>query len=387
MKNRTKKLTKKASVLVLTFAISLCFTFSVFATVYSNITLVRVANLPTTTVEGVKCTGVGGIGISENTNSLFAVKNATSTDNVAKFYYYPNVTNMSNVKKLNLLGAGHANAMTADVNNVYITCWTTKTPQAGNPNNNLIMKIPISVIENLTANSTIPQATSSVAGYTILTPKIINTDPATKASMPYVDFTNIINTITIHNNNGKFIIGYNIPGKNDKNYSYTTAEIINYNGQQLFVVSMDPDDMFVIKNNLKFKDGTGQDIAYTPENGFFKGVWYGDDYNPKKSVILWADIDSPTTETINYDDISYRLYTPDIIDLNMINAKYNGVPMYQKFEIESLAFTRNGKMMAGVNIENTTDYIDEYKADNGSKPPADGIFRIFNGTNGNFTVS
>lgn len=375
-----KRKIKKTLTSMITIILAVVFSFSAFAVVINDITVVRLCNLPTKTVDGVKCTGVGGIGVSESNNCLFAVKNATSTDNVAKFYYYPNVSTMASVKRLNLFGAGHANAMTADADNVYITCWANKNVQEGNTYNNWIMQIPISVIENLSEGSTIPKKTSSTAGYTILTPKVL-------VNGSYVDYTKTIKTITLHKNKGTFIIGYSIEGKNDNNYSYTTAKIITHNGQKIFVVSTDPDDMFVIKNNLKYKEGTGQDVAYTPEHGFFKGVWY-DEYSPKKSVILWADIDSATTDTITYNGVSYRLYIPDIIDINMVNAKYNGIKMYTKFEIESIAFTRAGTMLAGFNIENADDYIAAYKADNdGDSPPADGIFKIYNGTKGQFKPS
>lgn len=350
-------------------------------TVYSNITTTRLTSVPTGS--GI-CTAVGGISIGKNKNSMFCVK-SSGDDTVAKFFYFPDLSNInsSTTRIFTLYDAGHANAMTIDGTYVYITCW--RKPESANSAEakNKIMLIPRAVIAATSNGGTLPAETATTDGYKVITAKVENTDPATKDSVPYVDFDYAIASISLYNGNKSFIIQYT-KGVTDNDFCYTTAELITYNGEEIFLVSEDADDIFYIKNNLKYQDATEQDICYSAGNGFFLGAWYND-YNSNKSVILWSDIDSiEEYKTVN--GVQYRYYTPDLISIDKSNSTYNGITKFSKFEIESLAFTKAGEMIAAFNVANTQNYIDAYYADTNDNPPADSIFKITHDDGENFVL-
>lgn len=91
---------------------------------------------------------------------------------------------------------------------------------------------------------------------------------------------------------------------------------------------------------------------------------------------MWADIDSDTSLTVTVNGVTYRLYNTDVISIDKSNSTYNGITKFEKFEIESIAFTKEGDMLAAFNIENTQAYIDAYNAKNNDDPPADTVFKI-----------
>lgn len=369
--------------------------------------IVRVARTPNVfhpnySDDGYECTAMGGIYVTQVKNSMFVVK-ASRNEQMAALYHYPDLEDTSNYKVVFLRYAGHANALTMDAGNVYITGWCSKNGniQQNNTYNNWILKIPRSLISSTADRGTLPKDnphTEEIEGYKVLHPKMVNPDEEARETTPYVDYTGRIARIARYGD--EFIVPwdgvalYNNSG--DKYYGFTTARLVTSGGKTLFVVSTDPEDRFIVQNNTVHDDSikiVDQDIGYSAGKGLVIPVWYSAGHETgTKNVIMWADIDSEGSTIVNRrvdpdgsvhgDGETYRYYIPDKISAVAHNIKGPGtnINMYKKMEFESAAFSASGELLVSANAVHS----DEYKEYLGSKASADGVFKITHSGGQNF---
>lgn len=366
MKKLKKSFIKPIITIIAIFSVAI--NFNVFAsaeTVYTNTKDTRIATIPTKNDRG----NIGGISIGKKKNSMFVVK--SGNDNNANLYYYPNINNASNYAIFSLLGAGHANSMAIDNNNVYVSAWNNNSSDYA-----YVIRISRSTIANMPFNQN-----ASTISYTKL-PTIYKTYNNSTGSYSY-SVANNISAITKYENTDKFIVHSTLPddtGTNDY-FIFSFASIENYNGKESFVIERSENSTFLVKNTLK-NNSTSQDIYYSATNGgLFIPRWDG--AKACKNVIAWAHLNS-SYSMININGFNLKCYVPDKISVDRTNQKGYGVNMYAKFEIESLAFTENNDMLFTCNIENTNSYLSAYKKDKNKKPPADGVFKLTKSDGGKF---
>ena len=364
---------------------------------YSNTETEHIASLPSKTIDGISYRGVGGIAIGKNKNSMFVVKaqelGSTSTEDYALFYDFPDINNTENRHHYLLPMAGHANGMTIGPKDVYVCGWSLggSNVDDGNTYNNWIVVIPRELISALRRCSDSNIYMDSYCESHPEVPKYYVMHPKTKTvlddgSIEYNDYQEEIKSITLYNNSSSFIISY-APLNTDGaagDIAYTVARIENYNGEKVFVVSEDPDDIFIVKNNAANKKAVGQDICYSSGNGLFIPKWYGKNssnnkyYNPTKTVILWANIDGECSyKTI--DGVAYRYYEPDRIVIDKSKEKDgNGEIRYTSFEPESIAFTKSGELLFSCNTRRNPDATGAY---------ADSVFKLTHSGGQNFVLN
>ena len=345
-------------------------------TVYTNTVLSSFSSLPSDNTY----TAVGGFAIGEKgsganrRNSMFSLVANSSTEASSKFYYYSNISDLSIRKMFYISYAGHANSMTIDSHNIYVTGWVHEDEhlQSYNPYNNIILMIRRTKLAQKNNGDTLlkDNLTTGVENdFCVLHPMKRNNDPATSGSQPYVSYTKAINEITVYGSNGHFLVHYGT--LEDKSRIYTTAELIEYNGKTLFVVSTKKSDRFILKNEISLSSGetmSPQDMYYDNNKGLFQSFWIKNSSGVgNKNVILWA---KPGTDigkdTQNIDGYDYTRYTPDRIVFDSLQSTY------RKIEFESLAIDLNGRMLIACNANYT----------NGSS--ADGIFKLTKSNGSNF---
>lgn len=328
--------------------------------VISKVSTEKIADLTEYKADGsdVTYTAVGGIATGKSKHSMFVLKGNSRTQQHALFYYFPDMDNPNKYGVYRLRHAGHGNAMTVDRTNIFVAGWVSGDDyeqtgnQANNKYNNWILMIPRSTIADMGLTKTgkqIPKdnkSTEEVEGFTVLYPKVKKV--ASDGTVTYSDYKQRIASITKYNEDGVFLVGTTPPIDGDY-LAYRKAQLEKYNGQTLFVVSEDPDDVFVIKDTTLNKDAVGQDMCYSPNCGLFIPRWYGGDdenenYNPLKNVILWADIDGEYS-TVKQGSATYKVYTPIKINVN----KYKESDTYSQFEIESIAFQADDTMIFSCN--------------------------------------
>ncbi len=323
----------------------------------SNLTTTKIADIPDYPFENVSYTAMGGFGIGKLKNSMFVLK-ASSNEQMAAFYYFPEIDEPDRYGVYRLRYAGHANAMAVTDKYIYVTGWVSDNDNIGvgyqehNVNNNWIIKVPRKTISAMGLTKTgqkIPKDdydTEEEEGFSVMHPKVktVNDD----GTVTYSPYTRTIASITKYKSNTSFIIGYRVSGNY---YGFTKAKIETYNNKKYFVVSENRADMFVVKNTMSLKSAIAQDIFYSEENGLFIPTWYGGEkneansyYNPAKNVVLWANIDSNSYTNVTIDKKTYKAYTPAKINLNM------GSSTYRKFEMESLAFDVNNNLLFSANV-------------------------------------
>lgn len=385
-----KQIIKRLTALLLAVVCTATFYTMAYAAaiVYSNLELEHIAEIENQKDEnGKRYTAVGGIAAGTNRTSMFVTKAEKNiegaTERLALFYDFPNINKPSTRYYYFLPQAGHANGMAIDDYNIYICGWTKNSALIDDMRDefeleendplyrNWIIKLPRNKFSDFrkagngyTIEKDDPN-TTEVEGYTILRPKIDGTDTY---------FNKSINNITKYNSNKTFIVQYHIGGIGN-NLAYTTARLVTENGVENFYVSTDPDDIFIVENNVLFYDGTLQDICYSPGNGLFIPIWYSTNdkdspnyssINQNKTVIMWVDLSTENNSklsTITVGGNTYRYYTqPDKIN---VNQSGNG---YTKFEVESIAITDDDEMIFSANVETSSASLDSvYKLthDNG----------------------
>ena len=325
--------------------------------------LTKIANLPVTN----NCDSVGGFAIGKKKNSMFSIS-ANTTESLATFYYFPDISNPTNSKTFSLSFAGHANGMTIDGSNVYVTGWVNNTtPASYNSHNNIILMIRRSKIAQKTNGATLIKdnlQTNTENDFAVLHPIYYSN----KDHM-YKDYTQPISAITLYNGNGKFIIPY-FKKSSDGYPVYTTAELQTINGKTEFVISTNVNDMFIFKNQVT---GSGtpvaQDIYYAPGKGFFQAYWHKTgSATGRNNTILWADIDSTTTMGTVFTANDCRYCVPDQIKYTSSDTSYKMI------EFESLAMDKNGRMLLSVNRFTS------------GGANADGIFSLTRSNGGNFSL-
>lgn len=362
---------KRIMSLVLSFTI-ICTLFVTAITVYAVTTYrdtetTHIVSLPSKTIDGTTYSGVGGIAVGKNQNSMFVVKakksGSPANGDYALFYDFPSIQSPETRHTYLLPFAGHANGMAISSTNVYVCGWASSTDQGSSENtyNNWIVVVPRALISALRRGSgdniymdSFCENNPNVPGYYVMYPKLKTV--LADGSVEYTDYEREIKSITMYNSDDSFIISYAPLNGNDPNgdIAYTVARLETYNGEKVFVVSDDPNDIFFVKNNIVNKEAVGQDICYASGHGLFIPKWYGKNvsnqyYNPNKTVILWADIDGDYSyKTVN--GVSYRYYEPDKIVIDKTNEKdSNNEPLYSSFEPESIAFSKYGNLLFNCN--------------------------------------
>lgn len=369
-----------------------------------NTIVERRADLPNilaSSTSSGECTGVQAMGVSRRENCLYSLKIRNNSE--AVLYYFPNISNWSNKAAFSIYNIGHVNGMTVDTNYIYI---------CSNPNgeyDNEIVRIDrdyiaeradeIATIDEITVATENLSSITDEDIYKVMQPMIINPNESQRANNPYVEYEGEFSTITRAESTGKFIIGKKIEDVTTDNCynGFTKAEIIGDN----FVVSSDPDDVFLVENNITYKNAAKQDIYYLQGYGLFIGRWmrkpnYDEDAgisdaendmrNAGRSVILWADIDGDNY----YMYEGYRCYTPDRIRVYKDTYKELGVNKYDIFEIESMGITAKGNLIATFNVTYTTEYQKKYFAETGKRidiNDVDGIYKITRADGGTFKLS
>ncbi len=351
----------------------------------------RFAGIPNIDLGQNTVTNCSGISIGQKANKLFVVKSCAN-ETWGVLYYFPDMNNHSKYFIYRIRNVGHANAMAIDSNYIYITAWASNN--SNNDNGNEIIRIPKEYIYNNAKSkygdkiSNIPiideKPYGNSKGYNRLDAVIKKLDGT------YSDYTGDIRSIAYYSSN-TFIINYSTLNNETSNRVFTKARIQTIEGTKKFVVGRSTDDVFIIKKNWSTTEPVYQDIGYNSANGFFLPIWYGkqtsnNNYqNPNKTVIAWADIDHPNANNSDTETINNKKYTriyPDKIVVNVDNLKYKNAKIYEKFEIESIAFDKNNQMFASVNVENTTAYnnlgVSTYKGD--------GIYKIKNNNGNNFLL-
>ena len=372
---------RKLKTFVMAFAITLSM-FALAITVYAAVVTYRntetkfLATLPSKTIDGAYYSAVGGIAVGKKQNSMFIVKaDSKSDESDVLFYDFPSIQSPDVFHTYIIPMAGHANGMTISSKNVYICGWKSKKANLeDDESNNKILVIPRPLISVLRKTSGSYIRVDDYCKNNPSAPKYYTLQPKTKevladGSVRYTNYEDNIKTITMYTDDNSFIIGYSpINDDGTDNYiAYTIARLETYNDKTYFVVSKDPDDIFLVKNNVAHKGAMGQDICYAAGHGFFIPRWYGRDttnpyYNPNKTVILWADIDGEYTyKTV--DEVQYRYYVPDKIVIDKSKEKDSSNELlYKKFEPESIAFTKYGSLIFScntvVNGEATGGYKD-----------------------------
>ena len=318
-------------------------------------------------------TAVGGFSIgkkgsgSNTRNSMFVMVANSSTEASAEFYYYPNITNNpTNKKKFYINYAGHANAMAIDSKNIYVTGWVHNPDnlQSYNPYNNIILMIRRSKIALKTNGDTLIKDNLNTGvenDFAVLHPKKINPNATQQPNKPYVAFDCPIGAITVHGSKGHFIVAYHDIHDNNQRF-FTTAELVEYNGSTLFVVS--ESNKFKVLDDYTIGPGEEkhrQDIYYDSNRGFYQSIYVSNSNGTsKKNYILRANIDSGSYYTQN----GVKVYTPDKIIYNPSSSSY------QTIEFESFAFDLNGDMLIACNAKNS------------SGSPADGVFKLTRSSGG-----
>ena len=365
------------------FAVTLSM-FALAITVYAAVVTYRntetkfLATLPSKTIDGAYYSAVGGIAVGKKQNSMFIVKaDSKSDESDALFYDFPSIQSPDVFHTYIIPMAGHANGMTISSKNVYICSWKSEKEnlEVGESNNKILV-IPRPLISVLRKTSGSYIRVDDYCKNNPSAPKYYTLQPKTKevladGSVRYTDYKDNIKTITMYTDDNSFIIGYTTMNKRDgtnEHIAYTIARLETYNDKTYFVVSKDPDDIFLVKNNVAHKGAMGQDICYAAGHGFFIPRWYGggsstdEYYNKNKTVILWADIDGEYTyKTVR--GVQYRYYIPDkiVIDKSKEKDSSNNL-IYKKFEPESIAFTKYGSLIFScntvVNGEATGGYKD-----------------------------
>lgn len=400
-----KRIFKKILTLVMVIITIFCsFTTIAYAavSVISNVTTKEIAEVDDVEfVEGVQYYNIGGLATGKGKNSMFVMK-ATDDEQFAAFYYYPDIDNPSKYGVYRLRHAGHANAMAIDNNNVYVAGWAKDNNgvgyQGNNKYNNWILMIPRPTIAAMGLTKTgkhLPKddkSTEAVEGFTVLYPKVKKV--ASDGTVTYSDFKKPITNISKYKTNGSFLIQIDISGISG-DFEFTKAKLETYNGKTLFVVSEDPNDMFIIEDNVQDTLSVSQDICYSPNCGLFIPRWYGNSkseyYNPNKNVIAWADIDGDDYTLVTASNgKKYKKFTPIKINVNKSNEKVDGIKKYSMFEIESIAFTLDDTLLFSCNVQYTADYakannIEDKDKDN--KYEADAIFKLTYDGNKKFVLS
>ena len=186
------------------------------AIVYNNIELEHIADIENQTIDSITYTAVGGIAAGTDRTSMFVMKSEKNdedngyyaTEQMALFYDYPNINDLTNRHTYRIPQTGHANGMTIDDYNIYVCGWTKYGVgignQIGNTRNNWIIKIPrnkFSDFRDQTDGYVIPAdhpaSTDIVEGYSVLTPII---DGTSNTPFPFQ-----IRNITKYNSNKTFL--------------------------------------------------------------------------------------------------------------------------------------------------------------------------------------
>ena len=340
--------------------------------------ITRRADLPDVIIDGFDCRAVNAMGVSRKANCLFTIK-ISSNEERAILYYFHDITKWDEYIWMELEGVGHANGMTVDTNHIYICTSsneTTTTP------NNKVVRIFRDDIEMASEGDVFSVAEGNMYEMNVVT---ISNDQ-------YIPYTDKFSTIARDNDTGTFIIGKSITNVTDsKEYNgFTRAEVDGAN----FVVSSDTSDMFLVENNIDYKNAAKQDICYVSGSGLFIGRWYRNysntasdnaQRNPTENYILWADIEGNP----DYQYMGYDCYTPDKIAVDVtgyIDEEFN-VVKYSFFEIESLGITAKRNLIATFNVDYTTAYENAYEAKYGSAPIKDGIYKITKTDGSKFILS
>lgn len=397
-----KQIIKRLTALLLAVVCTATFYTMAYAAaiVYNNIELEFITKIQTKEDDDEReYSGVGGIAAGTNRTSMFVTKAEKSTshatERMALFYDFPNINEPGTRYHYFIQQAGHANGMAIDDYNIYICGWTKENDllddalaelQPVYPNinssdkvpNNWIIKLPrnyFSFFRSRGNGYEIKPDSPSEKGYTLLRPIIDGTTDTL--------FEKDIRNITKYNSNKTFLVQYFMDGIGN-NLAYTTARLVTENGVEKFYVSTDPEDIFIVENNVLFYSGTKQDICYSPGNGLFIPIWYYDDDDPdnpltnkNKNVIMWVDLattNNPKLSTITIEGETYRYYTqPDKINVNQSGKGYD------VFEIESIAITDDDEMLFGANIIQT-------EGQQGELTSSDSVFKMTYNNGQNFVL-
>ena len=369
MKKLRKNLIKPFITLIA--ILSVAINFNVFAsaeTVYTNTKDTRIASTPTKDNRP----SIGGFSIEKGINRMYVVKSNRENEVHANFYYYPDINNPSKFAIFKLENAGHANSMAIDNNYIYVSAWGKE-----NKRSNIIR-----IAKNTIKTMKFSQNREKIDNYDILKTYYKTYNQSTK-NYTY-SLTTEISAITNYNNSGTFITRSTLPNgeKSSDYFIYSMAKIEKYDGKDALIVERSENSTFLVKDNFDEKGRLGQDIYYLPSNGsLYIPRWYK---NRKcKNIIAWVHLKGSYSK-VSINGFNYKCYTPDKININKTNQKSLGKKMYDKYEVESIAFTKNNDLLYSCNVDINENYRVAYHNKYKNNPPADGIFKLTKSNGGKF---
>lgn len=295
-------------------------------------------------------TNIGGMAAGTANNRLFVVKSCNDNktndgknyEKLGTLYYYSNIYNPSNVKRIKFTNAllGHANAMAVDDDYIYVTMWQE---QAGGEKTR-ILQINRKAISALPDGYTVTSASQVYNGIKICTrfyPKNPDGTKYTAASITSIakysyDATNKKTTFIISAGN-----------YDNRNVLIYKKAILDHNTNVITVQN----ENYFIKNPTTLtirgtaKSVTIQDIFYDKEYGLFINIWHGKDNNyggetfKRNNSVLQVDLNRATVpytiQTGSYAGSVINVINPTYI--NLINSKDESLDL---FELESMVFIK-----------------------------------------------
>lgn len=389
-----KRFKKMTIMLITAITILSCFSIFASATLDSSFErIIEIHNVKYDNDDNHECKNISGIATGMKTttnggqiinyNSLFVAKcrDKNNFTDIA-FYYFPNMHNTNNKRVFRVKYAGHANAMTIDSTNIYLTASMSSSnhdPNYPHGAGTTLIQINRSYLASLSDGATINldnPNTNVIDGYQAI-------KPVTYSNGTYTDYTASIGNITKFSANQEFIISYSLSSV-ASGFCFTKATIQTINGEKKLVVSTDPADIFIVKNETGFTPYTHPDLEYYPSHGLFIPKWKGE--SGCENSILWIPSlsSSYTWKTIGGNQ--YREYTPTAITVDATNIVEYNVQKYTTFELEAVAMTAENELIFSANEIVTTAFQTAYKNATGGKYYHDGIFKLkhSNGTQWTF---
>lgn len=379
--NRFKKM-----IAVMIAAITILSCFSIFASATLDSSFVRIIEIPNKKYDNDdhhECKNISGIAAGMKTttnggqivyyNSLFVAKcrDKNNFTDIA-FYYFPNMNNTNNKRVFRVKYAGHANAMTIDSTNIYITASMSASnhdPNYPHGAGTTIIQINRSYLASLSDGATINldnPNTNAIDGYKAI-------KPVTYENGTYTAYTASIGNITKFSANKEFIISYSLSSV-PYGFCFTKATIQTINGEEKLVISTDPSDIFIVKNETGFTPYTHPDLEYYPSHGLFIPKWKGE--SGCVNSILWVPSFSNSYTWKTIGENSYREYTPTAITVDATDVVDYNVTKYTTFELEAVAMSAENKLIFSANEIVTIDYQTAYQNATGMKYHHDGIFEL-----------
>lgn len=329
-----------SAITILTIAFggnALAFADDLTTTIWRKPDYKKVVEIPNYKFGDYSATNLGGMSAGTANNRLFVVKSVTKGENEAEMesngvlYYYSDIYNPSNVKRIKFTNGllGHANSMAVDDNYIYVTMWQKK--DGGEKTR--ILQINRKAISAMPENDIIRSATERREGIKVCTRFYPKNPDGTKYETPISSITKY--SYDSVNKKTTFIIGAG--NYDDRRILIYKKAVLDHNTNVITVL----DTTYYIKNTAldTGKGVTQQDIFYDKEYGLFIPEWHGSTGNRLDNSIMQVDLKRQTTpytiQTGNNAGTVINVITPTY--LHTLNSNDSSLTT---FEVESMAFIK-----------------------------------------------